>query len=37
MASVLGPFPGYERNKKHMLRVMRNHRLAAYNADADCL
>lgn len=35
MASVLGPFAGYERNKKHMLRVMRNHRLAAYNADAN--
>ena len=34
MAAVLGAFPGYERNKKHMLRVMRNHRLAAYNADA---
>ena len=34
MASFLGPFAGYERNKKHMLRVMRNHRLAAYNADA---
>ena len=34
MASVFGPFPGYEKNKKHMLRVMRNHRLAAYNADA---
>lgn len=34
MASVLGAFPGYERNKKHMLRVMRNHRLAAYNADS---
>lgn len=34
MAEVLGPFPGYNRNKKHMLRVMRNHRLAAYNADA---
>jgi ribonucleoside-diphosphate reductase alpha chain len=34
MASILGPFPGYEKNKKHMLRVMRNHRLAAYNADA---
>lgn len=33
MASVLGPFPGYEKNKKHMLRVMRNHRLAAYNAE----
>jgi ribonucleoside-diphosphate reductase alpha chain len=33
MASILGPFAGYERNKKHMLKVMRNHRLAAYNAD----
>ena len=34
MAATLGAFPGYERNKKHMLRVMRNHRLAAYNAPA---
>ncbi|MFN8287590.1 MAG: vitamin B12-dependent ribonucleotide reductase [Chitinophagales bacterium] len=34
MASVLGTFAGYERNKKHMLRVMRNHRLAAYNSPA---
>ncbi len=33
MAATLGAFPAYERNKKHMLRVMRNHRLAAYNAD----
>jgi ribonucleoside-diphosphate reductase alpha chain len=32
MAEILGPFSGYERNKEHMLRVMRNHRLAAYNA-----
>lgn len=32
MASVLGAFSGYERNKEHMLRVMRNHRYAAYNA-----
>jgi ribonucleoside-diphosphate reductase alpha chain len=32
MASVLGAFSGYERNKKHMMRVMRNHRYAAYNA-----
>jgi ribonucleoside-diphosphate reductase alpha chain len=32
MASELGPFPGYERNKKHMLRVIRNHRRAAWNA-----
>ena len=28
MASELGPFPGYERNAKHMLRVMRNHQNA---------
>ncbi|MCL4105312.1 UNVERIFIED_CONTAM: hypothetical protein GTU68_055443 [Idotea baltica] len=30
VAGELGPFPGYERNAKHMLRVMRNHRNAAY-------
>ncbi len=35
MASVLGPFAGYERNKKHMMRVMRNHRYAAYNASPE--
>jgi ribonucleoside-diphosphate reductase alpha chain len=34
MADVLGPFPGYERNREHMLRVMRNHRRAAYCAPA---
>jgi len=28
----LGPFPGYKKNDKHMLRVMRNHRNAAYGA-----
>lgn len=33
MAEVLGAFPRYEENKKHMMRVMRNHRLAAYDAD----
>ncbi|MCZ2459574.1 MAG: vitamin B12-dependent ribonucleotide reductase [Chitinophagales bacterium] len=33
MARVLGSFPKYEENKKHMMRVMRNHRLAAYDAD----
>ncbi|MBN8855852.1 MAG: ribonucleoside-diphosphate reductase, adenosylcobalamin-dependent [Sphingobacteriales bacterium 50-39] len=33
LAAVLGPFPRYEENKEHMLRVMRNHRLAAYDAD----
>ena len=30
MASQLGPFPGYKKNRDHMLRVMRNHRRAAY-------
>jgi ribonucleoside-diphosphate reductase alpha chain len=33
MASILGAFPRYEENREHMLRVMRNHRLAAYDAD----
>jgi ribonucleoside-diphosphate reductase alpha chain len=33
LASILGPFAKYEANKEHMLRVMRNHRLAAYDAD----
>ncbi len=33
MASIMGPFAKYEENKQHMLRVMRNHRLAAYDAD----
>ena len=32
MAAAIGPFAGYARNKEHMLRVMRNHRYAAYNA-----
>jgi ribonucleoside-diphosphate reductase alpha chain len=31
MAQYLGPFVKYGENKKHMLRVMRNHRYAAYN------
>ncbi|MEM7724132.1 MAG: vitamin B12-dependent ribonucleotide reductase, partial [Pseudomonadota bacterium] len=30
IASELGPFAGFERNREHMLRVMRNHRAAAY-------
>jgi ribonucleoside-diphosphate reductase alpha chain len=34
MANTLGAFPRYEENKQHMLRVMRNHRLAAYDADS---
>jgi ribonucleoside-diphosphate reductase alpha chain len=29
MAGELGPFPGYAKNKAHMLRVIRNHRNAA--------
>ncbi|WP_187429934.1 hypothetical protein ROLI_018670 [Roseobacter fucihabitans] len=29
MAGELGPFPGYEKNSAHMLRVIRNHRAAA--------
>jgi ribonucleoside-diphosphate reductase alpha chain len=32
MAAEQGPFAGYERNADHMLRVMRNHRNAAYGA-----
>lgn len=35
LSSILGPFKQYEKNKKHMLRVMRNHRRAAYNAPAE--
>src|SRR3984885_2374560 len=30
MAAELGPFPRYDENREHMLRVMRNHRRAAY-------
>ena len=30
MAKEQGPFPGYAKNADHMLRVMRNHRRAAY-------
>jgi len=32
MAAELWPFPGYAKNRDAMLRVMRNHRRAAYNA-----
>lgn len=32
LASFLGAFDKYEENKAHMLRVMRNHRAAAYDA-----
>lgn len=31
MAAAKGTFRMYEKNKKHMLRVIRNHRYAAYN------
>jgi ribonucleoside-diphosphate reductase alpha chain len=33
LAEVLGAFPKYAENRTEMLRVMRNHRLAAYDAD----
>src|SRR4051812_8776702 len=32
LAEILGPFSKYEENKEDMLRVMRNHRAAAYDA-----
>ncbi|HBZ45224.1 MAG TPA: adenosylcobalamin-dependent ribonucleoside-diphosphate reductase, partial [Maritimibacter sp.] len=32
MAGELGAFPGHARNAEHMLRVIRNHRTAAYGA-----
>ncbi len=32
IASAVGPFPRYEENRKAMLRVIRNHRRAAYDA-----
>ncbi len=35
MAGALGPFPGYFRNREHMLRVVRNHRRAAYGVHRD--
>jgi ribonucleoside-diphosphate reductase alpha chain len=30
MAKELGAFPGFKKNREHMLRVIRNHRRAAY-------
>ena len=30
IASELGAFPQYKKNAKHMMRVMKNHRLAAH-------
>ena len=35
MAEQLGAFPGYQKNRKHMLRVIRNHRRAAYGVPRD--
>ncbi len=32
LASHLGPFPGFASNREHMLRVIENHRRAAYAA-----
>ncbi len=32
MAMELGPFPKFQENREEMLRVIRNHRRAAYNA-----
>ncbi len=32
MAGILGPFARYKENEKHMMRVMRNHLAAAYDA-----
>lgn len=32
MSKNIGPFSQYEKNKDHMLRVIRNHRRAAYDA-----
>ncbi len=32
MAKERGPFAGFAKNREHMLRVMRNHRRAAYGA-----
>ncbi len=35
MASVVGPFPKFAENREHMLRVIRNHRRAAYATPAE--
>ncbi|WP_413935464.1 vitamin B12-dependent ribonucleotide reductase [Nitrospira sp. BLG_1] len=35
MAAELSPFPGYAKNREHMLRVIRNHRRAAYQASPE--
>ncbi len=33
MAATVGPFPRFEENREAMLRVIRNHRVAAYDGD----
>ena len=35
MAAELWPFPGYAKNRDHMLRVIRNHRRASYNTSQE--
>jgi len=35
MAEQMGAFPGYQKNRKSMLRVIRNHRRAAYGVSRD--
>jgi ribonucleoside-diphosphate reductase alpha chain len=35
MAGEVGPFPRFDANRESMLRVVRNHRRAAYNAHRD--
>ncbi len=35
LAGVLGPFAKFEENRDSMMRVLRNHRRAAYDADQD--
>jgi len=35
MAAEIGPFPGYNRNRDSMLRVIRNHRRAAYSSPVE--
>ncbi|MBS71937.1 MAG: ribonucleoside-diphosphate reductase, adenosylcobalamin-dependent [Thermoplasmata archaeon] len=35
MSSFLGPFQQYEANSEHMMKVMRNHRRAAYDANPE--
>ncbi len=35
LAAVIGPFPRFWENRDHMLRVIRNHRRAAYDAPTE--